>query len=152
MDPEPPAEPRADGAGDAQPGARPAGESGAAPGERHEGYCGPSIIGATLVMRGELTLDEDLIIDGTFDGTVIDGAHRLSVGAFAQVRARIRSESAEIAGTVDGDFEGRDTVVLRKTARIRGDWSARRVRVEAGTNLENVVLSGRISRVEDDSR
>lgn len=108
----------------------------------------PSIIGSTLVMKGELRLDEDLIIDGTFDGELIDGAHRLTIGPFARVSARIRSESVDIAGVVEGDCEGSGTVVVRRTARIKGSVSASRLRVEDGTNLENTVLSGRISRAE----
>ena len=30
----------------------------------------PSIIGSTIVMKGELTVGEDLVIEGTFDGTI----------------------------------------------------------------------------------
>ena len=42
---------------------------------------GPSIIGSTVVMRGELTLAEDLTIEGTFVGPRIDGVRYLSIGA-----------------------------------------------------------------------
>jgi cytoskeletal protein CcmA (bactofilin family) len=119
------------------------------PEEPAPGRFGTSIIGVTLVMKGELSLDEDLIIDGRFEGPVIDGAHSLSIGTFAKVKADIRGDSAEIAGTVDGDIRGSGTVVLRRTARVRGAISADRLRVEDGTNLENAILSGRISRVED---
>jgi cytoskeletal protein CcmA (bactofilin family) len=111
---------------------------------------GPSIIGSTVVMRGELTLAEDLTIEGTFDGSRIEGAKYLSIGPRARVRAHIQGESADIAGTVDGDFAGTGTVVVRRTARIHGAISAGRLRVEDGTNLENAVLSGRISRAEED--
>jgi cytoskeletal protein CcmA (bactofilin family) len=113
------------------------------------GEYGPSIIGSTVVMRGELTLAEDLTIEGTFLGPRIDGARYLSIGPLATVRADIQSESADIAGTVDGDCAGTGTVVVRRTARIHGAVSAERLCVEDGTNLEHTVLSGRISRVDD---
>lgn len=113
------------------------------------GRFGTSIIGLTLVMKGELSLDEDLIIDGRFEGPVIEGARCLSIGTFANVKADIHGDSAEIAGTVDGDFHGSGTVVLRRTARLRGAISADTLRVEDGTNLENAILSGRITRAED---
>lgn len=103
----------------------------------------------TVVMRGELTLAEDLTIEGTFDGHSIDGAKKLLIGAGARVRADIHGESADIAGTVDGDFAGTGTVVVRRTARIHGAISAARLCVEDGTNLEHAILSGRISRAED---
>lgn len=113
------------------------------------GGFGPSIIGHTLVMKGELSLDEDLIIDGRFEGPAIDGARRLSIGTFASVKADIRGDSAEIAGSVDGDFHGSGTVVLRRTARLRGAISAGTLHVEDGTNLEHAILSGRITRAEE---
>ncbi len=100
-------------------------------------------------MRGVLTLAEDLTIEGTFLGPSIEGARNLSIGPLATVRADIHGESADIAGTVDGDFAGTGTVVVRRTARLHGAVSADRLRVEDGTNLENVVLSGRISRIDD---
>ena len=77
----------------------------------------PSIIGSTLVMKGEMTLDEDLIIEGTFDGTITD--------------------------------EGSDTVLVRRIARVSGQITANRLQVEDGTNLENTILSGRISLADE---
>ncbi len=74
----------------------------------------PSIIGSTVVMKGDLIVGEDLVIEGTFDGTITG--------------------------------EGPDTVTVRRTARLRGEVSASKVRVEDGTNLEDTVLSGRIGR------
>ena len=44
--------------------------------------------------------------------------------------------------------ESDDTVVVRRTARLRGEVSASHVQVEDGTNLEDTVLSGRISLAE----
>ena len=73
----------------------------------------PSMIGMTLVMKGELTVDENLIIEGTFDGTITG--------------------------------QGSDTITVRRTAHVSGKISASTVRIEDGTNLENTVLSGRIS-------
>ena len=46
----------------------------------------------TLVIRGELTLDEDLIIEDKFDGRMIHSARNLSIGSFASVKADIEGE------------------------------------------------------------
>lgn len=107
------------------------------------------MIGATLVMRGVLTLDEDLTIDGRFEGAVINGMHKLSVSTFAEVKADIQGGSADIAGVVDGDFDGDGTVYVHRTARLNGAISAGRLYVEDGTNLEHAILSGRISRADE---
>ena len=107
----------------------------------------PSIIGASVVMKGDLSLAEDLIIEGRFDGSIRQDNHRLSIGENARVTATIRTGSAIIAGVVNGNIEGSSTVIVRKSARLQGAVSARQLRLEPGVNLEDVVLSGNVAFV-----
>lgn len=106
----------------------------------------PSVFGATLVLRGDLSLAEDLIIEGSFDGSITQGNQRLSIGEHARVKATIRTGSAIIAGTVEGDVCGTRTVIVKKTARLHGALTASRLCLETGANLEDVILSGHIAR------
>jgi len=96
-------------------------------------------------MIGELTLDEDLIVDGTIIGPITNLARRLSVSTFAKVQGDVQSGFADIAGTVEGDISAGSKLVLRQTACLRGALSADSVVVEQGTNLENAVLTGRVT-------
>lgn len=107
----------------------------------------PSIIGASVVMKGDLSLAEDLIIEGCFDGSIRQDNHRLSIGENARVTATIHTGSAIIAGVVNGSIEGSSTVIVRKSARLQGAVSARQLRLEPGVNLEDVVLSGNVAFV-----
>lgn len=107
----------------------------------------PSIIGSTLVLRGELSLAEDLVIEGRFDGSITQGDQRLSVGEHAHVKATIRTGSAIIAGVVDGDVHSSQTVIVKKTARLHGALTAERLCLETGANVEDVILSGTIARM-----
>ena len=104
------------------------------------------MLGSTLVLRGELRLAEDLIIEGRFDGSITQGEHRLSIGEHARVTATVRTGSAVIAGFVDGDVRGSQMVVVTKTATLRGALSAERLSLDFRANLEDVVLSGKIAR------
>lgn len=117
-------------------------------GRHHALPVGSSYIGATVALKGDLSLSEDLIIDGCFDGSITQGDHRLSIGEHATVRADIRTGSAIIAGVVDGNVYGSNTVIVRKTARLHGALTAERLCLESGANLEDVVLSGNISRIK----
>lgn len=103
------------------------------------------MLGATLVMRGDLTLDEDLVIEGCFDGRIEQGNHRLSIGERARVRGNVRTGSAVIAGVVDGEVEGRGTVVVKRTAELHGALTAERLSLDLGANLEDVILCGSIA-------
>jgi cytoskeletal protein CcmA (bactofilin family) len=107
----------------------------------------PSCIGSTMVLKGELSLEEDLIIEGSFDGSIVQGNQRLSIGEHAKVRATIRTGSAIIAGAVEGNIHGSSTVIVKKTARLHGALTAERLCLESGANLEDVILSGNIARI-----
>lgn len=111
------------------------------------GAGGPSYIGSTMVLKGDLSLQEDLIIEGTFDGNITQGNQRLSIGEHARVRASIRTGSAIIAGLVEGNVLGSSTVVVKKTARLHGALTADRLCFESGANLEDVILCGNIARI-----
>jgi cytoskeletal protein CcmA (bactofilin family) len=100
-----------------------------------------------MVLKGELSLEEDLIIEGSFDGSIIQGNQRLSIGEHARVRATIRTGSAIIAGAVEGNIHGSSTVIVKKTARLHGALTAERLCLESGANLEDVILSGNIARI-----
>lgn len=102
-----------------------------------------------MVLKGDLSLAEDLIIEGSFDGSITQGDQRLSIGEHARVNATIRTGSAIIAGSVIGDVRGSRTVIVKKTARLHGALTAQRLCLESGANLEDVVLSGNIARTKD---
>ena len=104
----------------------------------------PSVIGATLVMIGELTSDEDLVVHGTIVGPIDNRDRRLSVTSFATVQGDVQSETMDIAGTVEGTVRGGSALVLRRTANLTGDLSADTVEIEQGTNLENAIVAGRV--------
>jgi cytoskeletal protein CcmA (bactofilin family) len=126
----------------------PAGETGAGTGRKEATAAaeGPSIIGSTMVLKGVLSLAEDLIIEGSFDGSITQGDQRLSIGEHARVKATIRTGSAVIAGVVDGDVRGTKSVIVKRTAKLHGALTAERLYLDFGANLENVILSGTIAR------
>ena len=95
-------------------------------------------------MKGELTLDEDLVINGTFIGPINNRARRLSVTSFGMVQGDVQSGSVDIAGTLEGTISGGSALILRRTAHLSGSLSAESVVVEQGTNLTKAVLAGRV--------
>lgn len=122
------------------------GEPGPADAEASESV----VVDSNLVMKGELEFspESDLVVLGSVDCTSIRGIRNLSIGIGGTVSGDVHSVSAEIAGALNGRAEIAETVVLRRTARVRGEVSARWVNVEQGTNLEGCVLSGTIRRAE----
>ncbi len=108
----------------------------------------PVVLGSSLVMNGDLELAEeaDLVIVGRVVAASISGVRNLYVGPDGHLCGSVRSVTAEIAGTVEGRLDASDTVVVRRSATLRAEVSARTLRIESGTALEGSVLSGQILR------
>jgi cytoskeletal protein CcmA (bactofilin family) len=96
---------------------------------------GASLIGPTLVFVGELSADEDLIIEGRVEGTIAHHQKNLTVGKQGLVKANIRARAVTIQGTVHGDVQGDELVLLAAGAHVTGNISSPRIRVEDGARF-----------------
>lgn len=104
---------------------------------------GISVIGPTLVFKGELSADEDLIIEGRIEGTIAHQQKNLTVGKQGRVKANIHASRVTIEGTVDGDVHGDDLVLLTQTARVTGNIFAPRIKIDDGATFNGKVQMGR---------
>jgi cytoskeletal protein CcmA (bactofilin family) len=91
-----------------------------------------SMLGASLAVRGELSLDEDLLIEGTFEGSLQLKDHNLTVGPQATIRSDIAAGRVAVLGTVKGNITAREKIEIRKTGHVAGDLMAPGVVIEAG--------------------
>lgn len=90
------------------------------------------MIGSTITIKGEITGDENLVIDGTVEGNIQLGGHELSVGKSGKVSADITAKTVKIEGEVRGDITGKEKVVLSNSGNVRGNIVAPRVTLEDG--------------------
>ncbi len=64
----------------------------------------PSIIGSTVVMKGDLTVGEDLLIEGTFDGTITgNGPDTVTVRRTAQLSGEVTASNVQVEGGTNLD-------------------------------------------------
>lgn len=103
---------------------------------------GHATIGPSIVIRGEVTGDEDLLIQGHVDGSVALGQHAVTVGDGGRVKAGITGRVITVEGAVEGDLSAKEQIVLRGTARVRGDLNAPRVVLEDGASFRGLVDMG----------
>jgi len=102
---------------------------GSAPADAAAGR--PSVLGKTLVFKGELSADEDLILQGRVEGA-IRHTQSLTVGIDGVVIGDIHARSIVVEGTVEGDLHGSASVLITATAKVRGNIVAPRVGVTEG--------------------
>ncbi len=96
-------------------------------------------IGATIVIKGELSGDEDILVAGEFEGSIDLPNHALTVVRSGQVKADVRANTVEIQGEIQGDIDGIDKVQITKTGRMQGNITSPRVILDDGA-----IFKGRI--------
>ena len=96
-------------------------------------------IGKSVVIRGELTGSEDLLLDGEIEGTIELHQNALTVGPNGRVRAHINAKEVIIHGKVDGNVTGTERVELRRSGVLVGDIKTQRIVIEDGAYFKGVV-------------
>jgi len=99
-------------------------------------------IGRSIRIRGEVSGDEDLLIQGHVDGSVNLKDHAVTVGPEGDVKANITGRIVTVEGKVEGDLTGAERVILRGSAEVAGDITAPRVVLEDGVRFRGGVEMG----------
>lgn len=90
------------------------------------------MIGSGIQVNGDITGDENLVIEGKVDGSIKLDANEVSVGQSGRVKADVSARIVRIDGRVDGDITGQEKVVITKSGNVRGNIKAPRVLLEDG--------------------
>jgi cytoskeletal protein CcmA (bactofilin family) len=115
------------------PGPRPESPRPAAP-EPHRA----SVLGPTLRFKGELSAQEDLIIQGSVEGSITH-TQSLTVGTDGTMKGDIRARVIVIDGKVEGDLYATESVNIRATAKVKGNVFAPRVGITEGAFFQGQV-------------
>ena len=99
----------------------------------------PATIGPSIVIHGDVSGEEDLIVDGTVEGTVNFKDNNLVVSANRQVKANISARIIRIDGEVKGELHGSEQVVISPSGKVHGDIRAPRVVLEDGCTFRGSV-------------
>ena len=89
-------------------------------------------IGESIVFKGELSGDVDLVIDGQVEGTINLNQNALTVGEHGKVKATVVAKTVVVAGKVRGDIIAAEKVDIRDTCSMEGDIYAPRVVIALG--------------------
>lgn len=96
-------------------------------------------IGATIRITGDMNGDEDLWVDGVVEGTMQLPKNLVTVGKEGRVNATITARMVEVEGTVEGDINGHEQVILRRSGQVKGNISAPRVTLEDGCKFKGSI-------------
>ena len=97
-----------------------------------------SVLGPTLRFRGELSAQEDLIIQGSVEGSITH-TQSLTVGTDGTMKGDIRARVIVIDGKVEGDLYATESVSIRATAKVKGNVFAPRVGITEGAFFQGQI-------------
>lgn len=96
-------------------------------------------IGKSIAIKGDLTGNEDMVIEGKVDGKVELPNNQLTVGANGTVRAEINAKAVVVVGKVSGNVNGTERVEIQATGTVDGDVSSPRLIVAEGAVLNGAI-------------
>lgn len=96
-------------------------------------------IGQSISIKGELTGNEDLTIEGKVDGKIILKDHNLTIGSNGRITAEIHAKTVLVLGEVVGNVTADDKVEVSSTGSMRGDILAPRVVLADGARFKGAI-------------
>lgn len=100
---------------------------------------GSTVIGRSVVIRGELSAKEDLFLDGDIEGTITLPECKLTVGPNARIVADIHVRDVIVFGAVTGNIHATGRIDLRQSGAVNGDIFAGSLSIE-----EDATIKGRV--------
>jgi cytoskeletal protein CcmA (bactofilin family) len=101
-----------------------------------------TVIGSSIVIDGEISGEEHLIVHGTVKGR-IHVRDSLVVENGGLVEATVESSSITVNGTVNGDISASERAELRPNSTVVGDIRAPRILIADGASFKgNVDMGG----------
>ncbi len=118
------------------PGSGPAGDASRQTGGtvRSTAWLGPS-----LTVKGQISGNEDLHIEGKVNGPISLGGHRLTVGHSAEVTADVAVGDIIVHGKVNGNIRAIKRLEIKKDGSVTGELTTASIVIEDGAHFSGKI-------------
>jgi len=96
-------------------------------------------VGKSIHIRGELSGNEDLTIEGSVEGKIELKDHNLVVGSTGKIQAEIHAKTVTIQGEVQGNVHAEERIELAASGTVKGDLVAPRIVISDGARFKGTV-------------
>jgi len=96
-------------------------------------------LGASLHVKGEISGNEDLHVDGSVEGLIQLEDRKLTVGASAKLTADVVAREVVVYGAVKGNLRARDRIEIKKDGSVVGDLTTARIMIEDGAYFKGSI-------------
>jgi len=98
-----------------------------------------TIMGRSVILRGDLSGGEDLLVEGQLEGTINLEDHCLTVGQNGRVTAEIHARQVVILGSVQGNITAGEKIEIRKSGHVVGDLVSAGIAIEEGAYFKGSI-------------
>jgi cytoskeletal protein CcmA (bactofilin family) len=102
-------------------------------------------------VKGEISGNEDLYIEGTVEGLVRLGEGKLTVGAIANVTADVIAREVVVCGKVKGNVHAKSKIEIKKDGSVNGDLTTTQIIIEDGAYFKGSIEIDRSADKEADN-
>jgi cytoskeletal protein CcmA (bactofilin family) len=96
-------------------------------------------IGKSISIKGDLTGDEDLTIEGRLDGKIDLKAHNLVVGPHGATKGELNVRNLTVHGRVVGNVSAAELVEIKASGSVLGNIKSSRISIEEGAYFKGSV-------------
>jgi cytoskeletal protein CcmA (bactofilin family) len=96
-------------------------------------------IGKSISIKGDLTGNEDISIEGKVEGKVDLPNGQLTIGANGTVKGEVNAKGVVVIGRVTGNVNGSERVEIQATGVVEGDVIAPKLQVAEGAQLNGSI-------------
>jgi cytoskeletal protein CcmA (bactofilin family) len=107
-------------------------------------------LGPSLHVKGEISGNEDLYIDGTVEGLVHLDERKLTVGATAELTADVIAGEVIVYGSVKGNVRGKGKIEIKKDGSVNGDLTTAQIIIEDGAYFKGSIKIEKSAEKEGD--
>jgi cytoskeletal protein CcmA (bactofilin family) len=94
-----------------------------------------TILGKSLVVKGEISGNEALVVDGRVEGPITLHGQRLTVRPNGFIHGDIEARHVILLGQVEGDIQASERVELFRSGSFTGNISTARISIEEGARF-----------------
>ena len=96
-------------------------------------------IGKSFVIKGEVSCDGDLYIDGQVEGSVDPKGNSLTIGPDGRLKANVIASAVVVRGTLEGNIQASERVDLKQSAVVVGDIVTQSISIEPGAQIKGSI-------------
>jgi len=100
---------------------------------------GMILIGKSFVIKGQVSCDGDLYIDGQVEGSVDPKGNRLTIGPDGRLKANVIARAVVVSGKLEGSIQASERVDLKQSAVVVGDIVTQSISIEPGAHIKGSI-------------